>query len=166
MISFKRRRYGQANECLGNHFLVLLFGILTGGCGDSHGEVSGKVYYKGQPLTVPGATVTFMDANGRGFSSTVASNGNYTIAKVPVGPVKIAVVVLPPRRTDVIQRMAHEAVKSGKLKLPPEELVKMAPSSPPRRRAAAIPRSYADPEKSGLLHTVTGGKQRHDIELW
>jgi hypothetical protein len=166
MISFKRQRHWQANKWWRSRFLVLLFGLLTAGCGDSYGEISGKIYYKGQPLTAPRAIVTFMDANGGAFSSTIASDGKYAIAKVPVGQVKIAIVVLPPRRTDVVRQKAHEAVKSGKIKIPPEELAKMAPSSPPRRQARRLPPLYADPQTSGLMHTVTGGKQTHDIELW
>lgn len=165
MISFKRQRKRQANRCWASSCLVLLFGLLAEGCGDSHGEISGKVYYKGQPLTAAGAIVTFMDAKGGAFSSSVASDGKYAITKVPVGQMKIAVVVLPPRRTDIIERTAHEAVKSGKLKIPPEERAKMVSSSPPRGPAIAIPLLYADPQKSGLMYTVTEGKQTHDIEL-
>lgn len=164
MISFNQQ-YRQANKCWGSSCLVFLFGLLAEGCGGSHGEISGKVYYKGQPLTTPGAIVTFMDAKGGAFSGSVTSDGKYAIAKVPVGQMKIAVVVLPPRRTDIIQQTAYEAVKSGKLRIPPEERAKMAPSPPPRGPALAIPRLYADPQKSGLMHTVTGGKQTHDIEL-
>jgi hypothetical protein len=138
---------------------------LPQGCGGGYGEVSGKVYYKGQLLAAPGMMVTFTDANGRVFSSSVAPDGGYTLAKVPAGQVKIAVVVLPPRRIDHIQQMEHEAVRAGIVKAPPEERERMVQNGPPRRFAIAIPRSYADPETSGLIHTVTGGKQTYDIEL-
>lgn len=165
MDSFTLKRYGQASKPLGRSFLVLLSGLLTAGCGDSHGEVSGKVFYKGQPLTAPGTVVKFMDANGGVTSTMVAPDGGYAIPKLPVGQVKIAVVVLPLRRIDLIEQKAQEAIKSGKMNLPPEEREKLSQSHPARGLPIALPPYYADPDKSGLMHTVTGGKQTHDIEL-
>jgi len=165
MISFKHIRCRQASKRLAWSGLVFLLGLSTGGCDDTYGEISGRVYYKGQPLTVPGAVVKVIDANGGILSSMVASDGAYTLAKVPVGPVKVAVVVLPTRKTDVIRQVAHEAAKSGKMKISPEEREKIAQSSPSGGLAVAIPPNYADPHRSGLMHTVTGGKQTYDIQL-
>ncbi len=165
MPSFKHQRSRWTAKCWERGCLVLLFGPLTGGCGGSHGEISGKVYYKGQLLTAPGAIVTFTDAKGGVFSTSVAPDGGYTLAKVPVGQVKIAVVVLPPRRIDQIQQKEHEAIRAGTVKVPPEEREKLFPDSPPRGLAITLPPAYADPETSGLTQTVTGGKQTYDIEL-
>jgi hypothetical protein len=165
MISFQHQRYWRASKHWGRSYVVLLVGLLTGGCGGSHGEVSGKVYYKGQPLTAPGAIVTFIDANGEAFSSSITSDGSYTLTKVPVGQVRIGVVVLPPKRTNRVQQKEREVVKAGLLKIPPEEVTKMVQDFPLRGLAIPIPVWYADPEKSGLMHTVTGGKQSYDIEL-
>jgi len=165
MLCFKRYWFGRASKRWGSRCLVLLVGLLSAGCGGGYGEISGKVYYKGRLLAVPGMMVTFTDANGRVFSSSVAPDGGYTLAKVPVGQVKIAVVVLPPRRIDQIQQKEQEAVRAEIVKVSPEERERMTQSRPPRRFAIAIPRTYADPETSGLIHTVTGGKQTYDIEL-
>lgn len=165
MISFTRQRHRQANAHRGKGFCLLLLGLLASGCGGSHGEITGKVYYKGQPVTSPGAVVTFIDTNGGVFSSSVASDGGYVIADVPVGQVKVAVLVLPPRKTDRIQQTEQEAIRSGKLNIPPEERQKMVSISPPRGLAIPLPPTYADPEKSGLMHVVTGGKQTFDIQL-
>lgn len=165
MLCFKHYWFGRASKRWGSSCLVLLVGLLPQGCGGGYGEVSGKVYYKGRLLAAPGMMVSFTDANGGVCSNSVAPDGGYTLAKVPVGQVKISVVVLPPRRIDQVQQKEHEAVRAGIVKAPPEEWEKMAPNGPPRRFAIAIPRSYADPETSGLIHTVTGGKQTYDIEL-
>lgn len=116
-------------------------------------------------MNAPGTIVTFMDAKGDAFSSTVTSEGTYSLAKVPIGQAKIAVLVLPPRKSDRIQQMAQEALRSGQLKLPPEEREKMSRSCAPRGQTITIPPSYSDPERSGLTHTVIGGKQTYDIEL-
>jgi hypothetical protein len=38
-------------------------------------------------------------------------------------------------------------------------------ASQPKGKYVPIPENYADPEKSGLTYTVTGGPQTHEIDL-
>jgi hypothetical protein len=158
----------RAGKYGGGVVLTLLLGLLSAGC-SSKGEVSGQVLYQGKPL--PGGTVTLVTPNQGAFSNRISPEGRYTIYKVPVGKVKIAVQPPRPREGNpVMQAMMRDAKK----KMSPEEFEKMPPrlkakieSSTPAAAgsAVAIPTQYSDPEKSGLELTVTGGKQTHDIEL-
>jgi hypothetical protein len=149
-------------------FFVPLTVLLTAGCGGP-GEVSGKVYYKGKPLVVPGGMVTFAHPTKGMFSGPITSDGSYTIFKVPPGEVKIAVLSLPPRRGNSRQQQMMKGMKSGKVdkgKLPPEMKQMLEETETPRAgQTVQLPPQYSDPEKSGLTYTVTAGKQTHDIEL-
>ena len=123
--------------------------ILAGtGCGPHLGHVSGKVLYKNQPLS--SGTVLFVGPDGttRGFSA-IAADGTYRIEKVPVGPVKIAVVSEP----RVPPGLANAR---GPGPQPPDQM---------RNDYIPIPARYKDPEHSGLRYTVEGGKQTQDILL-
>jgi hypothetical protein len=162
----------QKAKKLGRGLLVLFLGLAAAGCGSATGEVTGKVLFKGKPLS--GGAVSFFPASGKGSNtSRIKEDGTYTVINVPVGTVKI--VIAPPAagQLDPKLKMLAEAVKSGKTKLSQEELDKMpqefrdaieagGSSSGP---SAKIPKEYTDPEKSVLEYTVTSGKQTHDIEL-
>jgi hypothetical protein len=156
---------------LGLGFLVLSLG-LTAGCAPQ-GDVSGKVLYRGQPLT--GGAVTFFPVTGKGaFTTRIKPDGSYHLPKVPAGKVQIAIAPAAARRIDPQMQSMIQAIKSGKQKLSPEALEKMPPgmraaledpSSPPPATGPAIPPQYTHPEKSGLEYMVTAGAQTHDVEL-
>jgi hypothetical protein len=151
---------------------VLLVG-LTAGCGASQGTVSGKVLYRGQPLT--GGAVTYFPDSGKGaFTTRIKPDGSYSLPKVPVGKVRIAIAPAAQRHMDPQMQAMARAVKSGKDRPSPEMIEKMPPNmraaleespSPGPGRPPPIPPQYTDPDKSGLEYTVTGGSQTHDIEL-
>jgi hypothetical protein len=154
---------------------LLAVAALLGAAGcKSYGDVSGKVTYKGQPLK--GGTVTFTTPGKGSVSAPIAEDGSYTAARVPAGEARIAVEtksVGPPAQTK-----GPAAFKRGPPKLRPpkdKDLESMpkdahAPMSGdlPKadyKRFVPVPEQYADPEKSGLTFTVTGGPQTHDIDL-
>src|SRR5262245_50664021 len=66
---------------------VLLVALVCIGCVRPTGEISGTVTYRGKPL--PSGTVTCLDVNNQALGSSAISQGSYSIARVPVGPVKI-----------------------------------------------------------------------------
>jgi hypothetical protein len=117
--------------------VALLAGLLAAaGCGKPTGNISGKVYYKDQPLnsgTV--AFVTDQDAY-RGF---IKEDGSYSISKVPVGDVTITVTVNP---------QPNPAAKG---------------SAQPKQ--VTVPEKYGNPKTSGQKHAVTAGDQQKDIKL-
>jgi hypothetical protein len=143
--------------------------LTAAGCGGT-ASVSGKVYYKGKPLT--GGVVLFVSDNHKGtYRSDIAEDGSYRIDKVPTGPVKIAV--------DTSMAQAPAARQKG----PPGGAGKMQPPKDtvlpesakggmydpghkaPERTAVKIPDHYANPEASNLTYTVTSGSQEHNIQL-
>jgi len=137
-------------------FFGLLVPLAVAGCTSSTATVTGKVTYKGAPLK--GGTVIFLSTQGKGSSNAdIGEDGTYTAEKVPVGDVKICVntAFLKPNRS------AHTYSP------PPGQA---APGYDPSKgnkgdRYVAIPPDYADPDKTSLTLTVTGGKQEHPIEL-
>jgi hypothetical protein len=138
----------------------LVLCLATTGCG-GNGSVSGKVSYKGEPLG--GGSVLFVSTEGRGSASTeIGLDGKYSLNKVPAGPVKIAV--------ETASTKPAKAPPGGMPTPPPGAMPKDVPSmynqaSQPKGNYIWIPENYADPEKSGLTYTVTGGPQTHEIDL-
>jgi hypothetical protein len=137
-------------------FLPCLTVLAVAGCGPGSGSVSGKVTYKGTPL--PGGTVTFMTSDQKVKTAIIGSDGTYSIDKVTTGPAKIAVTPLVPLPPMMPGGMAMDP---GKVDAPEGD----AAAPPAADKSASIPEHYKDPEKSGLTHTVTTGKQEHNIEL-
>jgi hypothetical protein len=148
-----------ADRVLRSGSLTLL--LLLAGC-SSHGSISGKITYKGKPLS--SGTVTFVPEQGGGFSCDI-HNGEYKIANIPSGPAKIAVI---PASTsapiDYVMKMR-----------PPKELLeKAAPGksieTPTKEGSPKIetpfpPDKFKNPDTSGLTYTVKSGPQVHDIDL-
>lgn len=130
--------------------LLLLFCLVAlAGCrsGTPRASVSGTVKYRNTPL--PTGTVTFISEDGKVVESGVIRDGQYTIAKAPVGPVKIAVSTPPPLPP-----------MQGKQKVPDKS--KEATDAP----SVAIPAHYASADTSKLTHTVTSeATQTHNIDL-
>ena len=151
--------------------LIVALLLLIGGCG-SNGKVSGKVYYKDKPLTV-GMVQFFPEKQGGDFSSPIAPDGSYSIAKLPPGSAKIAVysnsanpiATMGPmgggRMANKGMKAAEEQMKKGK-----GEGGDSAPSPfTTTKGSGSIPTKYNSPDESGLSVTITGGSQTFDIKL-
>jgi hypothetical protein len=138
--------------------------LLSLGCGGGpKGDVSGKVTYLGKPL--PGGAVTFFGAENRVVgSSSVSAEGDYSMVKVPAGPVKITVTVM-----DVpVQFSKDKGNIAGKVPSPPEGANPELPKWKPQQRSpnpVSIPAKYKMPDQSGLTYTVQPGKQEYSIDL-
>jgi len=115
-------------------------------------EVSGKVLYKGQPVS--GGEVTFIAIKG-GFASggIIDENGNYKVT-VPVGEVKITV-------DNRMLQKGRGAPKAGPmLKNPNAEQPKEM-----KGHYVALPAKYASADQTDLTYTVVIEPQTHDITL-
>jgi hypothetical protein len=121
------------------HLGLLVCVSWQAGCGASGpptGSVSGKVTYKGQPLTT--GVVTFLnEKTGSGASGDLDGSGRYHIVLVRTGEYKVAVYRRPPA--------------------PGERIVGSARLS--------IPEKYQAPETSGLTATVKEGENTADFAL-
>jgi hypothetical protein len=139
-----------------------ILGILTmvsaTGCGNPLGTVTGKVYYKNEPLK--GGTVVFVTVDGKtGGRSDIAEDGSYSIADLPVGEVRIAVETRSLKPNPLRVREAGTMPKNA----PSEAAGYRAHPNPDRY--VAIPDRYAEIESSELLYTVIAGKQEYRIDL-
>ncbi|HEV3446069.1 MAG TPA: hypothetical protein VG099_15615 [Gemmataceae bacterium] len=144
--------------------LLALFALV--GCGGSgaQGKLTGKVLYKGKPVT--GGSVIFRpsSASENTVTARIDPTGNYT-ATVPAGVVKIAVdnrELQPPEAT---------AKKEPRPNLPKVGNVPADTPDPrvkPQKPAGTyikLPDKYHDVASSGLSYTVKSGAQNYDINL-
>src|SRR2546423_1272505 len=69
--------------------LLALAAVLAAGC-NSTTDVTGKVTYKGAPLS--GASLTLVASDGNVFSTKLNAAGTFSIPGVPTGDAKIAIV--------------------------------------------------------------------------
>ncbi len=123
--------------------------LALAGCGESKGELEGKVTFNGQPL--PGGQVIVHpskgwtdDDNAANKSSSIQPDGSYFIPNLPPGPAKVTVMTSPPFKVWI--NSANE---------PKEYLGKYVP----------IPENYKDVNKSGLSVEVKKGKTEYNIAL-
>jgi hypothetical protein len=140
--------------------LMLLLPIVAlVGCGKGTGYVTGKVTYKGQPVT--SGAVVFYGADGTTDSGRIDRKGTYTVAQAPSGAVRVAVMPAKARR----QPGLPVNRSTGLPKEPPaKDGDDIAPPAPTAGKAA-FPEKYADPETSPLTFKVSGGTQTFDIDL-
>jgi|SRR6516165_7032671 hypothetical protein len=110
------------------------------------GTISGNVTYQGKPL--PAGIITFHTADGKALAGAIQSDGTYSVAKVPVGRVRVAVTTEVP-----------------KPKPRPEDKPKPPGEKDAPAKVIPIPAKYADPNTSGIVVTVVEGKQTVDIKL-
>src|SRR5262245_32889412 len=125
---------------------LCLLGFVSG-CGPSGGTVSGKVTYRGKPVTM--GHVTMIGSDNVQYVGDITSEGTYSIPHVPGGPVKITVSSPNP---NIAQRA--RAIGPG----PRGGAGDLEEAAPPPPTAPTgwveIPPEFADPEQSGLTGTV------------
>ena len=111
-----------------------------GGTGSTTNTLTGKVTINGKPA-VAGAMVKLVSADNKVATGGVGSDGTYSVADAPEGPVKIGVIGVPTGTVKV--DMPGMSAATGE----------------------PIPARYADPNSSGLTYTVKKGYQTYDIAL-
>jgi hypothetical protein len=125
--------------------------LAVAGCGPRTGDVSGQVRFDGQLL--PSGRVTFVCEGGnKPVLTSDIRDGAYKIANAPVGRCKVAVATFQTTTAPVPNMPAGAASPPGG-------------ATAPAGKYVAIPAHYHDPERSGLVCTVQGGSQPHEIDL-
>lgn len=153
-----------------NHLLILAALVLTAGCGSKGGTVSGKVYYKGQPLTV-GMVQFFPDGRGGDFSSPIEKDGSYRISKLPAGSVKVSVISnttnpivnMPPMAGGPFAKKGMEGAAEMMKKSKKEGDATSTPFD--AKGSVTVPPKFGSPETSDITFDATGGQQAFDIKL-
>jgi hypothetical protein len=146
--------------------------VLAAGCG-SEGTVSGKVYYKGQPVT--GGTVHFIPQGKSGnYTSVIGTDGSYSISRLPVGNAKISVTGMTGERKGVpatmFKGLAGKKIAKAFKKMESAEKSESSGGAKlgggkPGNATIPVPEKYGDPDESGLEVKVTGGNQPFDIKI-
>jgi hypothetical protein len=154
-------------RCCGAWLLCALV-LFSAGCnrGPERATVRGKVSIDGKPLTT--GNVMFWGADNYTGTAVIDKEGNYVLSDAPVGDAKITVTVPkpPPGGMAAMQRMQSAPIA--------QETQSVDPNDPSRRisimgdmpsEIVQIPDKYNDPSTSGLVYSVKGGEQNHDINL-
>lgn len=158
-----------------NRLLLTLsfFLVISLGCSPSSKTpttVSGKVTYKGQPVT--GGNIAFHPPAGE---ATQGASGSYGFALNPDGtyiavglPAQEMVVTID---TESLNPNKPKAEYSKGKENPGDEYKKQmmkrgaVPDVADTSKYVAIPKKYADKKTSPLKKTLTGGKNTLDFEL-
>lgn len=132
---------------------TVLFGLysvssaLLIGCGGvSTTEVTGTVKYRDKPLTT--GSITLLASDNNLYIGSIEANGQFSIPKVPVGPVKIA--VSSPNPNDVETRGSGASATIG-------ERIGGSRAKPVPAGWVPIPEKYGDPQNSGLTGDAKRG---------
>jgi len=120
-------------------------------------SVTGKVSYKGQPVTA--GTLVFHTDSNAAYPGTINSDGTYAAHQIPSGPM---VVTIETESANPGRKMATYGGGKGKGMLGPMPEGRTASSG---GAYVKIPSKYADKKTSPLKVTLTDGKQTHDFEL-
>jgi hypothetical protein len=124
-------------------------------------SVSGKVTYKGEPVT--GGTITFHPkTEGPSPTTTINADGTYTITDSPAGDFTVTV------ETESINPSKKAPQYPGAGKAGGATTSSPMPGSPPTAAAGKyvkIPQKYADPKTSTLTAKLGAGKQTVNFTL-
>jgi len=135
------------------------------GCGDSSkATVSGKVTYKGAPVT--GGTLTLHPASGADFPIVIKADGSFYVTDAPIGQMAVAIETdsvpsntMPPGMTPPKDTPVPGQTASLPKDMPPPK--DYSPAKPSDTSAGlkkvAIPSKYKDPTTSGLTWDIKGG---------
>lgn len=137
--------------------------LFVAGCGNARGGLSGTVSHNGEALA-SGQVTAFNDKDEVVARCSVVE-GKYSLADMPVGPVKLAVLTVGPDGQPIGAAMAPP--KQEERPLPPEMRKEMEKGLPESARQAAkpVPLKYTDAKQSGLTAVVVAGMKPYNIEM-
>jgi hypothetical protein len=139
--------------------MVLLISMIgVAGCSKS-ANVTGKVTYKGKPVT--SGSVSFIASDSVQYSGQIQPDGTYAIPKVPTGSVKVLVSSPNPGG-------ANRGSTKGRPRGGEGDLAGAPPAAPEAAATTGwfpLPEEYADLAKSKLTLEVKGNPAVLDIEL-
>lgn len=127
----------------------LLLAVLVG-CNESNhqlGRVSGKVTYKGRPVT--SAKVTFFPERGPEATGSLDDQGHYELMTIKPGDG----AVVGKNRVGISPILAGVSLKPGK------------PPALPDAAKSVIPAKYRNPQASELIVEVRTGDNAFDFDL-
>lgn len=133
---------------------VLLLAFVIG-CGKGNArssEVSGKVTYKGQPVT--GGNMTFFIGDA-GYPVTISPDGTYSVSQLPEGE---ATVVIDNEQLNPKQPVYGGKTGGGMSPVPEGR-------GGPKGTYVALPAKYKNKDKTDLKVPLKTGKQEFNLDL-
>ncbi len=146
----------------GQFFLAVpLILVLAAGCGKSSNtpaKVTGKVTYKGAPVTA--GTVAFQPKEGGAMhSASIEKDGSYTLNELPVGDMAVTVETESAHNNKDSTKGGNKQYSKGGGSPMPEGF------TPGGGDYVKIPKKYSDPKTTPLTHSVVKGTQTFPIDL-
>ncbi len=129
---------------------LLLVGLA--GCAGGKADVSGKVTYKGKPVT--SGSVIMIGSDDAILYGTISPDGTYTVTGVTPGLVKIG--VSSPNPADE----SEPPPDNGRGPPGPKK-----PKAAPPKGWMKLPPEFAQPDTSKLSATLNPGANTHNVEL-
>ncbi|HEY7328806.1 MAG TPA: carboxypeptidase-like regulatory domain-containing protein [Gemmataceae bacterium] len=130
--------------------LIFLCGC-AGGKSSSGATLSGKVTYKGEPLT--GGTITVRSADGdKQLPGIISPDGTYIISGASPGEMTVMI------ETESIKGKTGVSYKAPPGQTAPDMGVKL-------EKYVKIPKSYGDPNTTPFRVTLKKGSQKKDFDL-
>ena len=157
------RFHGLSRALLGGLLLTVLVAGLAGCGGKKKAKISGKVTYKGNPVT--GGTLTLYppDEKQAPLPIQIQADGTFVTTDVTPGTYQVGI------STESAKRAAGPDMSKFKpppgVKVSAEEMKRYGSSSGGGVKYMAIPPKYAKPETSGLTWEIKGGSQDKPFPL-
>jgi hypothetical protein len=147
----RRQSRAKTRSCAGWMLMTLL--LVACGCHNT-ATVTGNVRYRGRAVTY--GSVIFLNADKTARSGVIAPDGSYAVENVPPGNVRIGVISHDPAK-------GRSIVRGQKPGLPGQQGT--STQEPAVKTWFPLPANYENPERSGLVCTVSAGQINHDIDL-
>lgn len=127
------------------------------------GEVSGKITFKGEPISL--GKITFISTGASGdFGTGIINDGAYTL-DAPLGPCKIEVQMQTDENKYAVSPQQMKMIKA-KMKAMKDQGMKVPDELPVTKKSTfSLPDKYKMADKSGLTCDVQKGKQNKDWDL-
>lgn len=129
------------------------------------GKVSGRVTYKGNPVT--GGTIRFFSEDKGAYSCELADDGTFEIADIPTGKLTVTVETehLNPSKKPPDYGGKGDAMYAERMAAEQKKGMNIRPKGESREAYVKIPSKYANAKTSPLTITIEPGRQVKEIEL-
>jgi hypothetical protein len=151
-------------------FAPALLALVAPGCGTTNpvapASISGSVTLKGKPVT--GGSVQFYTQSGTPYSASIAADGTYSVADIPLGETIVCVEtesINPVHKASKGKEAAGREAMMGGRQAPSGQGGGGGGSKSEEGKYVEIPKKYSNPKTSPLTLNVKNGRQVHNIEL-
>ncbi|OWK36457.1 carboxypeptidase-like regulatory domain-containing protein [Fimbriiglobus ruber] len=128
------------------------------GCGKPHGDVAGRVTYRGRPVVY--GTVNAIGSDQMTYYGTIQTDGTFTIRNVPVGPLRLGIYSPDPYYELPVPPAVKVRLEEARRAAGADNMPK-----PPKGQWFKIPPKYTDPMSSTLTGVVTAPLANIDCNL-